>query len=64
VIAAMVRKHFNNRLRTFGIGIQEAGYDGERYQQRMVSHIETEHTGIRAGNVDIGTGSVTSSGIA
>ncbi len=54
VIAAIVRRHFNNRLRTFGIGFQEEGYDEERFQERMVSHLGTEHTEIRAGNVDIG----------
>ncbi len=54
VIAAIVRRHFNNRLRTFGIGFQEAGYDEQRYQDTMVRHLGTDHTGIRAGNVDIG----------
>ncbi len=56
LIAAMVQGRFDNRLKTFGIGFQEATFDEERYQERMVNHLGTEHTRIRAGNAEIGRG--------
>ena len=54
VIAAMAHENFNNQLRTFGIGFQKEGYDEGHYQEIMVSHLGTEHTGILAKDVEIG----------
>jgi len=53
-VTAIVKRRFDNRLRTFGIRFEEARFDETRFQDRMVSFLGTEHTAIRATNEDIG----------
>jgi asparagine synthase (glutamine-hydrolysing) len=53
-ITTMVRRNFNNNLRTFGIGFAEKDFDESTYQELMVSHLGTEHTRLRADNTLIG----------
>ncbi|MCL5966423.1 MAG: asparagine synthase (glutamine-hydrolyzing) [Deltaproteobacteria bacterium] len=53
-VSAIVKKRFDNRLRTFGIRFEEVRFDETRYQERMVSFLGTEHTAIRATNEQIG----------
>ncbi|OGP99790.1 MAG: asparagine synthase (glutamine-hydrolyzing) [Deltaproteobacteria bacterium RBG_19FT_COMBO_60_16] len=53
-VTAIVKRHFNNRLRTFGIRFEEPRFDESRFQDGMVSFLGTEHTAIRATNEEIG----------
>jgi asparagine synthase (glutamine-hydrolysing) len=52
-VTALVKKKFNNRLRTFGIRFEESEFDEGEFQQMMVQALGTEHEEIRAGNRDI-----------
>ena len=54
-ITALVRRNFNNNLRTFGIGFAEKDFDESPYQDRMVSHLGTEHSSVLADNTLIGS---------
>ncbi len=53
-ITSMVKKNFNNRVRSFGIGFDESDFDEGQFQKLMVDFLETEHTDIRASNDTIG----------
>lgn len=54
IIAALVVKHFNRDVRTFGIRFQEARFDEGEHQKLMVSHLNVDHTEIEATNEQIG----------
>jgi asparagine synthase (glutamine-hydrolysing) len=54
-IAALVRKRFTNRLRTFGIRFEEEAFDEGEYQDHLVSFLQTDHTNIRVTNEEIST---------
>lgn len=53
-ITAMVRRHFNNELRTFGIRFEDKVFDEGEFQHQMVSFLGTKHTEMLAGNDQIG----------
>lgn len=53
-ITAVVRRHFNNELRTFGIRFEEQAFDEGEFQHQMVSFLGTDHTEMLAGNDRIG----------
>jgi asparagine synthase (glutamine-hydrolysing) len=52
-VTTVVRKYFNNDLRTFGIRFKEDAFDESEYQNYMVSILQTDHTDIQAGNDQI-----------
>ncbi|MEJ2051506.1 MAG: asparagine synthase (glutamine-hydrolyzing), partial [Calditrichota bacterium] len=43
-IATMIKRHFNNNLKTFGIRFANRHFDEGQQQQRMVSFLQTEHS--------------------
>jgi asparagine synthase (glutamine-hydrolysing) len=53
-ITALVKKNFNNRLRSFGIRFEMEEFDEGRYQSEMVAHLGTDHRDIMASNRKIG----------
>ena len=53
-ITTLVKKNFNNELRTFGIRFEESEFDEGTYQQYMASTLGTEHTELMATNAEIG----------
>ena len=53
-ITALVKRNFENHLRTFGIHFGEKNFDEKEYQDCMVSYLNTEHTSIVASNEEIG----------
>ncbi len=53
-ITALIKKHFNNDLRTFGIRFEENAFDEGSFQSEVVNHLNTEHTEITALNDEIG----------
>ncbi len=53
-IAAIVKKNFNNELRTFGIRFEEKDFDEGEYQREMVSNLNVNHSEIFATNKKIG----------
>lgn len=53
-ITAIVRRDFNNDLRTFGIEFEEGAFDERVHQRRMVSHLGTDHTALLARNDEVG----------
>lgn len=55
IIAALVVKHFNSAVRTFGIRFQESRFDEGEHQKLIVSHLNVDHTEIEATNEAIGT---------
>jgi asparagine synthase (glutamine-hydrolysing) len=54
-ITTIVRSHFNNDLRTFGIRFEESEFDESEYQQFMVATLGTAHTNVLATNSGIGS---------
>jgi len=53
-VTALVKKKFNNRLRTFGIHFEEAVFDERGYQSEMVECLAVDHTELAVGNEAIG----------
>jgi len=53
-VAAIVKKRFNNRLKTFGVRFEEGRFDEGAFQDLVVSFLGTEHTAIHATNEGIG----------
>jgi len=53
-ITALVVRHFNSNVRTFGIRFEEDGFDEGKYQNQMVSFLKTGHTEMQATNERIG----------
>jgi asparagine synthase (glutamine-hydrolysing) len=54
-VAALVVRNFNKDVRTFGIRFDSDGYDEGQHQSQMVSHLNVNHTDIKATNENIGT---------
>ncbi len=53
-LTAIVKKNFNNELRTFGISFEEESFDESRFQKMMVEHLNTNNSEVIAHNTDIG----------
>lgn len=53
-LTAIVKKNFNNELRTFGISFEEESFDESRFQKLMVEHLQTNHSEVFTKNTDIG----------
>lgn len=53
IITSSISRNFNNRLRTFSIGFQEADFDETAYQRDLVNHLGTDHSEVRISNQDI-----------
>ncbi|MBW2647183.1 MAG: asparagine synthase (glutamine-hydrolyzing) [Deltaproteobacteria bacterium] len=54
-ISALVVKNFNSDVRTFGIRFDDDGFDEGKYQQMMVTHLNVNHTDLRADSDRIGS---------
>lgn len=54
LIAALVKKHFNNRLQTFSINFSDKEFDEGNYQKQMAEFLQTEHSAITCSYADIG----------
>ncbi len=54
-ITTLVKKNFNNHLRTFGIHFEEETFDESSYQNYMHTFLKTSHVGITATNEQIGS---------
>jgi len=52
-LAAIVRRHTTNHLRTFSIAFTDAPFDEREPQRRMAEFLGTEHTVIEAAHADI-----------
>ena len=53
-ITALVKKHFNNDLKTFSVAFEDKNYDESGFQNKMQSFLGTEHKQIRCSYSDIG----------
>jgi len=53
-VTALVKKNFNNKLRSFGIRFEQKEFDEGEFQQEMVSYLKTDHREIIATNRNIG----------
>jgi asparagine synthase (glutamine-hydrolysing) len=53
-ITSIVKKNFNNQLRTFGICFEERDFDESEYQQEMVKYLGVDHSVLFVNNSDIG----------
>ncbi len=49
-ITAVVKKRFNNELKTFGIKFEESSYDEGEFQDLIVAHLGTDHVSFLAEN--------------
>jgi asparagine synthase (glutamine-hydrolysing) len=45
-IVALMQAHSSQRVRTFSIGFEDAGYDESRHAGAVAAHLGTEHTGL------------------
>ncbi|MHC4356393.1 MAG: asparagine synthase (glutamine-hydrolyzing), partial [Planctomycetota bacterium] len=53
-IAALVVKNFDSDVRTFGIRFDAEDFDEGEHQEMMVSHLDVNHTDLRAASEEIG----------
>lgn len=53
IITSIISKQFNNRLRTFSIGFEEAVFDETPFQKEMVNYLKTDHSELLITNHDI-----------
>lgn len=53
IITAQISRNFNNSLRTFSIGFQEADFDETPYQHSLVTYLGTDHSELLISNKDI-----------
>lgn len=53
-ITSLVKRSFNNQLRTFSVSFTDGRFDEAPFQQRAVSAIGTDHRSIRCTEADIG----------
>ncbi|MBI5591093.1 MAG: asparagine synthase (glutamine-hydrolyzing) [Deltaproteobacteria bacterium] len=53
IITSLISRHFNNKLRTFSIGFQEAAFDETPFQQELVDYLGTDHSNLLISNQDI-----------
>lgn len=53
-LTAIVKKKFNNDLRTFGISFEDEAFDESNFQKLMVNYLQTNHSEVFAKNTDIG----------
>jgi asparagine synthase (glutamine-hydrolysing) len=49
-ITALIARHFNGNIQTFGIRFQEKDFDEGTYQSEMVSHLKVKHHELVANN--------------
>lgn len=53
-ITSLVKKHFNNRLRTFSVSFVNERFDEASFQEKAVQAIGTDHSMIRCTDQDVG----------
>ena len=53
-ITSLVKRSFNNQLRTFSVSFTDGRFDEAPFQQKAVSAIGTDHRSIRCTEADIG----------
>ena len=53
-VTALVKKHFNNRLRTFSVSFSDERFDEAPFQLKAVDVLQTDHRMIRCTEKDIG----------
>ena len=49
-LTALIRRNFNNNLRTFGITFEEKDFDERQYQELLVRFLQVDHTSVEATN--------------
>jgi len=53
-VTSLVKKHFNNQLRTFSVSFSDDRFDEAPFQVKAVEALQTEHSMIRCTEKDIG----------
>ena len=53
-VTSLVKKHFNNQLRTFSVSFSDERFDEAPFQQKAVEALQTDHSMIRCTERDIG----------
>ena len=53
-ITSLVKRNFNNRLRTFSVSFTDGRFDEAPFQAKVVQALETDHQSIRCTEQDIG----------
>jgi len=53
-ISSLVKKKFNNQLKTFSVGFSDPRFDETSYQKIAADSIGTEHHSVRCSDADIG----------
>ncbi len=53
-ITSLVKRHFNNELRTFSVSFSDDRFDEAPFQEQAVQALQTEHRSIRCTERDIG----------
>ncbi len=53
-ITSVVKRHFNNQLRTFSVSFTDDRFDEGSFQQKAVRALQTDHSNIRCTDRDIG----------
>ncbi len=53
-ITALVKRHFNHQVRSFGIHFEEAAFDERDFQNQMVEWLGVDHSELAVWNRDIG----------
>jgi asparagine synthase (glutamine-hydrolysing) len=53
-VSTLIKRNFDNSLKTFGIRFEETAFDEGKHQEQMVEWIQTQHTALTADNFNIG----------
>jgi asparagine synthase (glutamine-hydrolysing) len=53
-ITTLIKKYFNNELKTFGIEFDEDDYDEGQFQSIMIDDLKINHLGLKVSNEQIG----------
>lgn len=54
VTTALIKHYTDTPLRTFSVGFEDAEFDESEFQQKLINHLETDHTHVLCKRSDIG----------
>jgi asparagine synthase (glutamine-hydrolysing) len=54
IITTLIKNYTDTPLRTFSLGFEDEEFDESTYQQELIRHLGTVHTGIKCTKADIG----------
>ncbi len=53
IITSLIANNFDNNLRTFSLSFEASDFDESKFQDEMVHHLTTDHSGIQVSNQNV-----------